>query len=175
MSYTVGRLAKRFGLSRSTLLYYDSIGLLKPEVRGEGEYRRYGKDAIKRLEMVCLYREAGLPLKEIKRVLDSRDSQLAGALENRLEDLNVEIAGLHEQRNLVLRLLQNKKGLAAPGPMNKEMWTALLADSGFTGEDMRSWHRAFERRSPEKHQSFLEFLQIPEDEIASIRIWSREG
>ena len=55
MSYTVGRLAKRFGLSRSTLLYYDSIGLLKPEVRGEGEYRRYGKDAIKRLEMVCLY------------------------------------------------------------------------------------------------------------------------
>lgn len=28
--YTVGELAKLFGLSRSALLYYDEIGLLSP-------------------------------------------------------------------------------------------------------------------------------------------------
>ena len=27
---TVGKLAKKYGLSRTTLLYYDSIGLLPP-------------------------------------------------------------------------------------------------------------------------------------------------
>jgi len=174
MSYTVGRLAKKFGLSRSTLLYYDAIGLLKPEVRAKGEYRHYGEKGARRLELVCLYREAGLPLKEIKRVLDSRNSELAGALEKRLEDLNLEIAQLHRQRDLVLRLLKNKKRLAAPGPMNKRLWTLLLADSGFSEEDMRSWHRAFERRSPEKHQRFLEFLQISRSEIEFIRTWPKE-
>ncbi len=38
---TIGRLARRFGLSRSTLLYYDSIGLLSPSTRSAKDYRLY--------------------------------------------------------------------------------------------------------------------------------------
>lgn len=171
MSYTIGRLAKKFGLSRSTLLYYDSIGLLRPEGRVKGEYRYYDEKGVKQLELVCRYRNAGLSLKEIKRVLDSADSELAIVLERRLEELNIEIAQLHEQRDFVLRLLKNKEGLAVPGPMNREIWTSLLTDSGFSEEDMRSWHQAFERRSPEKHRRFLEFLRIPRNEIELIRAW----
>jgi len=38
---TVGRLARRFGLSRSALLYYHRIGLLVPSMGGDGRYRRY--------------------------------------------------------------------------------------------------------------------------------------
>ncbi len=36
---TVGKLAEDFGLSRSTLLYYDRIGLLQPAARTEKGYR----------------------------------------------------------------------------------------------------------------------------------------
>jgi len=39
--YTVGSLARSFGLSRSTLLYYDSIGLCKPSGRSAANYRTY--------------------------------------------------------------------------------------------------------------------------------------
>ena len=51
--YTIGKLAKKFDLSRSTLLYYDSIGLLKPSSRTESEYRQYSEDDAARLEQIC--------------------------------------------------------------------------------------------------------------------------
>ena len=58
--WTVTQLAQRCGLSRSTLLYYESIGLLKPPSRSGGNYRRYGEQDLQRLEQICLYRDAGL-------------------------------------------------------------------------------------------------------------------
>ena len=39
--YTVGQIAKKFKISRSTLLYYDSIDLLKPKGRSDSNYRLY--------------------------------------------------------------------------------------------------------------------------------------
>ena len=40
--WTVTKLARHCGLSRGTLLYYESIGLLKLPVRSAANYRRYG-------------------------------------------------------------------------------------------------------------------------------------
>jgi hypothetical protein len=40
---------------------------------------------------------------------------------------------------------------------------------------MREWHVEFERDAPDRHQAFLEFLQIPPDEIEAIRGWAREA
>lgn len=51
-AYTVGRLVRRFGLSRSALLYYDTIGLLRPSRRARGDYRRYGPADARRLEQI---------------------------------------------------------------------------------------------------------------------------
>ena len=39
---TVSQVAQRCGLSRGALLYYESIGLLKPATRTAGNYRNYG-------------------------------------------------------------------------------------------------------------------------------------
>ncbi|MEW8208138.1 MAG: MerR family DNA-binding transcriptional regulator, partial [Candidatus Thiodiazotropha taylori] len=36
---TVGQVAKRYQLSRSTLLYYDNKGVLKPSGRNHANYR----------------------------------------------------------------------------------------------------------------------------------------
>ena len=74
MQWTVGRLAKRFGLSRSTLLYYDGIGLLRPQSRAAGEYRTYGEAEAARLERICLYRRAGLTLEQIKQGIETLQS-----------------------------------------------------------------------------------------------------
>ena len=48
--YTVSKIAQRFGLSRSTLLYYDRIGLLSPSGRSPGDYRLYDQADCDRLE-----------------------------------------------------------------------------------------------------------------------------
>ena len=67
---TIGQLARRFELSRSTLLYYDSIGLLSPSGRSRANYRLYSDDDVRRMEAIAGYRRAGLPLADIARLLE---------------------------------------------------------------------------------------------------------
>jgi DNA-binding transcriptional MerR regulator len=66
--HTVGKLAKEFGLSRTTLLYYDEIGLLVPTERSASNYRLYSESDRTRLANICRFRETGLSLLEIKRI-----------------------------------------------------------------------------------------------------------
>ncbi len=53
--------------------------------------------------------------------------------------------------------------------MNKENWIGLFRTIGLSDEMMKQWHQEFEAKYPEHHQSFLEWLNIPKDEIESIR------
>ena len=70
-TYRISELARRFGLSRSTLLYYDRLGLLRPSGRSQADYRQYSEDDLSRLERICFFRQAGLSLAEIARLLES--------------------------------------------------------------------------------------------------------
>jgi hypothetical protein len=53
--------------------------------------------------------------------------------------------------------------------MNKEKWVLLFREIGLDEATMTQWHREFETRYPDGHQSFLEWLQIPQNEIERIR------
>ncbi len=55
----------------------------------------------------------------------------------------------------------------------KEQFIAVLADAGITEEQKARLHAAFEKRYPEAHQSFLEFLGFPAEAIRDIRARSR--
>ncbi len=173
MGWTIGRLAKRHGLSRSTLLHYDAIGLLRPEGRSGGDYRVYGAADDERLAAICRYRRAGLSLSAIRDILDGGGASLASLLGRRLADLGAEIEALEAQRGFALKLLGRADDFTRPGiPMDKARWVGLLRASGFSEADMVRWHAAFERSDPEGHLRFLEFLRIPAEEIAAIRAYS---
>lgn len=165
---TISRAARRFGLSRSTLLYYDAIGLLKPSYRTSNGYRKYSTADIERLERICTYRKAGLTLDDIGRVLDSGPSELEEVLAQRLESLNGEIAALREQQRFILGIVRGD-AYRRVGVMSKGTWVKLLAASGFSEADMLRWHAAFEQGAPLQHEAFLRFLCIPNDEIEAIR------
>jgi DNA-binding transcriptional MerR regulator len=170
---TAGKLARSFGLSRTALLYYDTLGLLSPSGRAGGNYRAYSPKDVDRLRHICTLREAGLPLREISRVIDLPASVLTRALEQRLDELNGEIERLRSQQRFILGLLKNDEAHARIRIMNKSTWTDLLAAAGFSEHDRRRWHAEFERHAPDKHQQFLEFLCVPEAEIAAIRARAR--
>lgn len=53
--------------------------------------------------------------------------------------------------------------------VGKEDWVALFQDIGLSKPDMERWHRLFEERHPDGHQAFLEWIQLPEEEIRSVR------
>lgn len=70
MDYTVKALAELTGLTPRTLRYYDAIGLLHPRRDRGNDYRLYGPEEVSRLEDILLYRDMGVPLEEIGRLLD---------------------------------------------------------------------------------------------------------
>jgi DNA-binding transcriptional MerR regulator len=171
---TVSQLAKLCGLSRTTLLYYESIGLLLPACRSESNYRRYSKAELERLRTICAYRDAGLRLSDIQQVLDERSNAATAVLKRRLLELDGEIETLREHQNAILRLLQADDGLWRTSEMTKEKWVSIMHAAGFKEEDMRRWHKQFEQQDPEEHQEFLEYLHIAKSEVDEIRKWSRE-
>ena len=166
---TVGAQARRFGLARTTLLYYDRIGLLRPSARSAAGYRRYGPDEELRLELICRYRRAGLDLAAIGRILDGPPDGLVRALEARLAELDREILALHDQVRLIAGLLQRPDLLRRAGVVDKGTWVALLAAAGMSEAAMLRWHADFERTAPDAHQRFLELLGLPATEIAAVR------
>ena len=53
--------------------------------------------------------------------------------------------------------------------MDKEKWVQLFREIGLDDETMIRWHQLFESSYPGGHQSFLEWLNIPVEEIGRIR------
>lgn len=108
-NYTVGRLAKTVGLSRSTLLYYDRIGLLRSINRSGGNYRLYSAGDVTRLRRICTYRQLGIPLKQITALTEASgcgNTATEAMLERHLESLDREIESLREQQRQVVLLLE---------------------------------------------------------------------
>jgi len=173
--YTVGVLARAAGLARSTLLYYDRIGLLPPSRRSRTGYRLYGEDARSRLETIRTYRSVGLGLREIRALLDSRGGRTAAILTERLDRLNHEIAGLREQQRVIVELLKSRALMKGARALDKQRWVQILTAAGLDEAAMHRWHVEFEALAPQSHQDFLESLGIGKPEIASIRAWSRPG
>lgn len=169
---TIRQLAGQFGLSRSTLLYYDRCGLLRPDYRTGSGQRLYSTADEDRLNQICQLRKAGLPLAEIDAVLESNTSfrvPLRQALHRRLTAINREISTLRKQQQVVVALLKEPAAMKRSRIMNKARWVQLLDAIGLDDGDKELWHAEFERVSPEAHQDFLESLGIAEAEIGRIR------
>jgi MerR family redox-sensitive transcriptional activator SoxR len=85
---TIGQVAKRAGVRKSHIRYYESVGVLPPAERVSGQ-RRYGEDVLRRLAIVDVAQRAGLSLDEIR--------WLTGP-ENRGEAASVRIRALAERK-----------------------------------------------------------------------------
>jgi MerR family transcriptional regulator, thiopeptide resistance regulator len=175
MPLTVTRLARACGLSRTAVLYYESLGLLQPARRTLGNYRDYGPKELERLKRICIYRDAGLKLCDIRSILDEPRGDAAGVLKRRLLELGGEIEKLREHQRAIARLLSRTDRLRRSPMVTKEKWVSVMRAAGFTADDMHRWHAVFEKSAPGEHQEFLEFLHIPPEEIETIREWSRKA
>ena len=171
--FTIGKLAKKYALSRSTLLYYDSIGLLSPSGRSEPNYRLYSDKDLQKMDRIKLFRSTGLSLESIAVLLEKEGSELDVTLEHRLVAINSEIQKLRNQQKVILKVLEVENFEVNTRVITKETWVALLKAAGLDDAGMKNWHIEFEKTSPEGHQDFLESIGIEEDEVAEIREWSR--
>lgn len=99
---SISEMAKLHGLTRQTLIHYDTIGLFKPiEVDDKG-YRYYSRRQIPFLREICFLKALGIGLKEIMTHLQDRDPQREKVLlERHKKVLMQEIAHLKYLRDAI--------------------------------------------------------------------------
>lgn len=74
---TLGQLGRRVGLARTSILHYESLGLLAASGRSRTGYRLYGEPELERLRTIRRLRDAGLALADIGTLLTSLDAAIA--------------------------------------------------------------------------------------------------
>ncbi len=57
--------------------------------------------------------------------------------------------------------------------VNVDEWIAMFQEVGLNQAKRLQWHKLFETRHPDGHQSFLEWLGLPPKEIDRIRAASK--
>ena len=70
VSYSVGEVSDRIGLSAHTLRWYEQVGLLDPVHRDTSGRRRYGEDDLGRLRFLIKLRSTGMPVRDMVRYVE---------------------------------------------------------------------------------------------------------
>jgi DNA-binding transcriptional MerR regulator len=171
--YSISTIARACGLSRSTLLYYDRLGLLRPTGRTASGYRYYTDADRALLDRVRRFREAGLTLKEIRAVLSSGGKPGTRLLEKRLRETSENIVGLKNQQRLLTGMLRQVAAGKQSVMVDTQLWVEMLEAAGMDDAAKKRWHMEFECRAPDGHEEFLLSLGIPAADVGRIRSWSR--
>lgn len=172
-TYSISQIARACGLSRSTLLFYDRLGLLRSSGRTGSGYRVYTDKELKRLLRIRHFREAGLSLQEIRSVLSTGGTPGTRLLEQRMRKAAEDIVGLKNQQRLLAGMFRKAASGKRPRCVDKQLWIEMLKAAGMDQPAMERWHAEFERRSPDGHQEFLLSLGIAPNEVARIRSLSQ--
>ena len=72
--YTIGTICKKTGITKSTLRFYESMGIIKPSYVDENTgYRYYSPEDFWEIEIVKMCKKLNFPLKKIKEMQDKQD------------------------------------------------------------------------------------------------------
>ncbi len=111
--FSIGDLAREFGVTLRTLRFYEDKGLVSP--RRDGMNRLYSRRDRARLKLVLMGKRVGFSLTEIKNMLDLydlRDGQV-GQLRTALSRFNEQIAVLERQKKDIEQALQELRRTTA--------------------------------------------------------------
>jgi len=157
MPLTVTKLARACHLARSTVLYYESIGLLARPRRTPGNYRVYTDRDVGRLRQIRAYRDAGLELGDIRSILDAPHTDAAAVLRRRLVELSAGIERLQQHQRAIARLLKTTDRLRRIPMVTKEKWTAIMSAAVSPGKTCTDGTPSSRNRRPRNTRNFSSF------------------
>jgi len=135
MNLSIGELARRTGLSVKAVRFYSDRGIVPPAERSPAGYRRYGPEAVARLELVRTLRDLGLDLATIQQVVEGTASL-------------PEVAAAHaEALTTQLRVLRLRRAVLT-----------AVARRGSTPEELELMHRLAKLSTTERQLLIDDFL-----------------
>lgn len=126
---TIGELARRVGVNRETVRYYERSGLLPRPARTVAGYRVFSDDTVDRLRFIKHAQALGFALDEIRELLGLRPGERSSCDEvqaraaRKLVDVEAKIAALERIRGALGGLIGACKARrpAAPCPILKSL------------------------------------------------------
>ena len=104
-TFSVAEFAEFSRTTRDTLIYYDKIGLLKPESRGENDYRFYSSAQLSIVNLIRTCQSLGMTLAEIKLLKAERTPEsLDEHLERQIKLIDEKIDDWARARKLLFTL-----------------------------------------------------------------------
>lgn len=97
---TIGRLAKKVGVTVDTVRFYERCGLIAEPARTKANYRIYPEADVERLHFIVQAKKLGFTLHEIKEILTLRHDPAASKAdikqrtEIKIKDIKDKIADL---------------------------------------------------------------------------------
>ncbi|HKL79339.1 MAG TPA: MerR family transcriptional regulator [Mobilitalea sp.] len=93
-TFTIGEISELLGIPKSTLRYWESVGLIDMPRDSLNNYRRYHPSAVYTISDLAHYRCLSMPLEDMKRLPQLSPQELSASLinldqllDNRLEEL----------------------------------------------------------------------------------------
>lgn len=121
--HSIRDVARASGTTSRTLRHYEAVGVLSPSRVGAGGVRYFDDDALVRLQEALVLRSLGLPLAQVRAVLDGEQDRVA-ALHRHLQALRTEQQRLARMAASVARTIDT---LETGGP--------IVAEEMFDGFD----------------------------------------
>ncbi|GIN73734.1 MerR family transcriptional regulator [Bacillus sp. J14TS2] len=122
--WKVGELAALTGLTIRTLRYYDQIDLFSPSQYTESGHRLYTEADLSKLQQILALKQIGLPLEEIKSVMDNNEQGFAAnIIETQITRIKRDI---QVQQNLLYELESALKTIRSKKIMSVDEVTKLL-------------------------------------------------
>ena len=112
----IGTIAKRSGLPAKTIRYYESIGLIPPAARSEGNYRTYSELDLQTLRFVQRARGLGFSVKDVAKLLtlwqDRRRSsaEVRRLAQDHVGEIDRKIEELKGMRRTLVHLIERCHG-----------------------------------------------------------------
>jgi len=147
---TVGAVAALTGVSVRTLHHYDHIGLVVPSVRTQAGYRGYTDADIERLHLVLVYRSVGMPLDEIRALLDDPNADVVEHLRRQHQLLLEQADRLQHTIKAVEELMNaHRSGIQLTAEEQVEIFgtTALTEEAEKRWGDTDAWRQSQQRVS----------------------------
>lgn len=179
---TVGAVAELTGVSVRTLHHYDHVGLVVPSVRTAAGYRGYTDADVERLHLVLTYRAAGLPLDEIRVLLDDPEIDELALLQHQHALLLERADGLQRTIKAVEELMSaHRSGIQLTAEEQVEIFgtTAFGEEYAVEAEqrwgDTDAWRQSQERVARLSKQDWIDLKAEGDQLLADLAAAKRAG
>ncbi|GAA0442475.1 MerR family transcriptional regulator [Streptomyces stramineus] len=158
VTWSIGELSTRTGLSVKAIRYYTDIGLLPTAPRSEGGHRRYPPQALEQLKLVQQLRALDVPIAAITNVATG-GQRLGDLVAEQLASTQTQLAELRWRE----AALQALEGCSGPERLRRlRVLARVQRRPQATADFARAWQRVLPPTLPRRLADAITAQAVPE-------------